>query len=105
MTLYHFFNAKTKGIKKEIGQKLKVYLVREWGYSSDTNNVFKGAIIRPSNFATGDFRLAYDGKLRVRMGCFIHLTCKKKTKWGGICFLIICQNILKQFWIYGKSIA
>lgn len=64
--------------KKRSIEKIKVCLVKEWGYPSDKNNVFKG--VSTSIFAKGDFRLAYKGKLRVLMGCFIRLTCKKKTK-------------------------
>ena len=97
MTLYHFFNGKTKSVKKKTDQKMIFCLLRGWGYPSDTNNVFKAVIVSTSSFSKGDFILAYNGKIRVLMGFFIRLTCKKKTKRRWCLFFDWIPKHLKAF--------
>ena len=78
MTLYHFLMRKQRAFKRD-RSKNKSFLGKEWGIFQ-THNVFKGEIISTRSFAKGDFRLVYRGKLRVLMGCFMRLACKKKRK-------------------------
>ena len=63
------------------------------GVFSETNDVFKGVIVSTSSSIKGDLRLAYNGKLRVFMECFIHRHAKERQKGVGF----VSQSDVKIF--------